>query len=280
MSQIAYDPVKDRFAGIIRKNRFFRGVFYSLLDVFFLRSWHVRKVLQAWYRDNMMEAKRTDSKLRLLDAGCGFGQYDRFILRSLPGVKIDAVDVKQDYLDDCRFFFEKDIKKNRISFEEMDLLAPNFDKKYNMVLCVDVLEHIEEDVLVMKNLQEALKPGGFFLMHSPSHLAEDDADGDESFVGEHARAGYSKKDISDKLIEAGLEPVRVEYTYGKSGHTAWVMLIKWPMLWLTKLGFGVVLILPFWYAVTLVPGLILMQLDNSEDNEAGTGILALARKPY
>jgi SAM-dependent methyltransferase len=279
MSQIAYDPVKDRFAGIIRRSRVLRSLFYSLLDLFFLRSWYVRDALRKWFGDEVLQVEKSDSKLAILDAGCGFGQYDRFMLHAFPGSKIHAVDIKDDYLSDCEYFFKKDIKDGVIRFRKMDLLAPKFKKTYHIVLCVDVLEHIEEDVKVMKNLQEVLKPGGYFLMHSPSHLAEDDADGDETFVGEHARAGYSKEELAEKMRTAGLEPVQLRYTYGKFGHTAWVILIKWPMLWLTRFGFAAALILPFWYALTLIPGLVLMRLDMFGDNREGTGIMGLARRP-
>lgn len=38
-----YDPVKKVFGDIVSKNTFLRKVFYFLLDLMFLRSWHVRK---------------------------------------------------------------------------------------------------------------------------------------------------------------------------------------------------------------------------------------------
>jgi hypothetical protein len=116
-------------------------------------------------------------------------------------------------------------------------------------------------------------------MHSPSHLAEEDAGDDDSFVGEHARAGYSKEELAQKMKLAGLEPVDLSYTYGRFGHAAWVLLIKWPMLWLTQLSFLMVFFLPFWYALTLLPGIVLMYLDMAGDNPQGTGIVGLARKP-
>lgn len=271
MSQIAYDPVKDKFAGIIRNSRFLRWLFYMALDLFFLRSWHVRKVLK--------ELKRTEGNKihKILDAGNGFGQYDRVLLNIFKHSYVKAVDVKEDYLDDCRFYFKKQIENGRMEIEKQDLLEYK-EPGYDLVLCVDVLEHIHEDVHVMENMFESLKPGGFFLMHSPSHLAEEDAGEDDFFVDEHARAGYSKEDISKKLKLAGFNPVKIRYTYGKFGHAAWVMLIKLPMLFLNKVGFIGVLLLPFWYVLTLLPSLALMFADTAGSNESGTGILAFAQK--
>ncbi len=269
MSQIAYDPVKDRFAAYIKRSRPLRRIFYFLLDLFFLRGWNVRRRLRA--------ELATRPNAVIFDAGCGFGQYDRFLLAGFPSVTIHAVDVKQDYLEACRHYYAADIASGRITFAEADLTKDTFAAEYDLVLCVDVLEHIEEDVLVMATLRKALKPGGVMIMHSPSHLAEDDADGDEFFVGEHARPGYSRDDLHTKLTTAGFSSTDIRYTYGTLGHFAWEILIKWPMLWLTR-SFVFVIVLPFWYAITLLPGLALMAIDVRQSNETGTGILGVGSR--
>lgn len=273
MSRIAYDPVKDRFANIIRSSRLLRTLFYKLLDLFFLRSWYVRDIL----RQHGSEIDR-QGRWNLLDAGSGFGQYDRFILQEFPSVKVKAIDVKADYLEDSRQYFEEEISRGRIDFEQQDLLQVNYDNEFDFTICIDVLEHIEDDRQVMKNIHRALAPGGYFLMHSPSIYSEEDAGGDDSFVDEHARVGYSKKDIREKLETADFEIQDVEYTYGPKGHMAWELLIKYPMLWLTKIKLWALPLMAVYYIFTLPVGLVLMSLDLKDDNERGTGIYALARK--
>ena len=273
MSQIAYDPVKDRFAALIRRSPRLRTLFYKLLDLFFLRGWYIRKVIR-----EVAGPLEERGEWRLLDAGCGFGQYDRFLLRTFPNIRIDAVDLKEEYLDDCRYYFSEEMERNRIRFERQNLLEVDYDERFDVVICVDVLEHIVEDVEVMRNLGEALRPGGYFLMHSPSHHSGEDAGDEDSFVGEHARTGYSRQEIASKLRRAGLEPADVQYTYGRSGHAAWVLLIKYPMILLTRLKlFALPFLLPY-YALTLLPGLLLMRLDMNGENEWGTGVYALAKK--
>lgn len=273
MSRIAYDPVKDRFAKLIRNSVFLRSLFYRLLDLFFLRSWYIRAVLKKY-------AAGIDRQglWHLLDAGCGFGQYDRFILNQFSNVAVTAVDVKRDYLEDARIYFNSRGEGGRIQFKQMDLLDPQFTKSYDFTICVDVLEHIEEDRRVIGKLASALKEGGYFLMHSPSIYAEEDAGEDETFVDEHARTGYSKEEISEKLQSAGLKPVEVAYTYGPKGHRAWELLIKYPMLWLNRFKLWVLPLLAIYYLFTLPYGLLLMKLDMKGVNKKGTGIYALARK--
>ncbi|MDX1618192.1 MAG: methyltransferase [Balneolaceae bacterium] len=272
MSKIAYDPVKDRFAGLIRRFPRLRTLFFMLLDLFFLRSWYVRRVVR-----NRASDLEKAGEWKMLDAGGGFGQYDRFLLNRFRNVRVTSVDVKEEYLQDCRSYFREQIERNRIEFRRQDLLALDEEAAYDFTICIDVLEHIEQDERVIGNLSRALKPGGWFLMHSPSHYAEEDAGEEETFVGEHARTGYSRQEITRKLEQAGLRPVEVEYTYGKAGHFAWEMLIKYPMLLLNRVHLLALPLLLVYYPLTLPFGLLLMKRDLAADNEWGTGIYALAR---
>src|SRR5699024_461815 len=273
MSRIAYDPVKDRFADIIGNSSWLRTLFYWMLDMFFLRSWYVRKILKQY--GSKLDLR---DRWRLLDAGSGFGQYDRFILKQFSNVEVKSVDVKTDYLNDSRQYFIDEVQAGRICFEEMVLLDLDVDRDFSFAICIDVLEHIEEDEQVMENVYRALRPGGYFLMHSPSIYSEEDAGGDETFVDEHARIGYSKKDIQQKLEGTGLQPVEVAYTYGSKGHLAWELLVKHPMLWMNKIKLWALPIMAIYYIFTLPVGLILMKLDMRDDNEKGTGVYALAQK--
>jgi SAM-dependent methyltransferase len=274
MSTIQYDPVKDKFARIVKKSRFLRRLFYFLLDLFFLRSWHIRQLIKS--RGEKFDRAGTWT---LLDAGCGFGQYDRFLLSQFDQVQIHSVDVKEDYLKDNRYYFEDEIRNGRIQFYKANLLDFQSETQFDMIICIDVLEHIEDDIKVMKNLYQCLNPGGYFIMHSPSHYSEEDADGDESFVGEHARPGYSKEELTAKLDSVGFIPETIHYTYGFWGHKAWVFSVKWPMLWLNKLGLLAVLPLLIYYPLVLPFCLVMNLADLYTKNKKGNGVYAVARKP-
>ncbi len=130
----------------------------------------------------------------------------------------------------------------------------------------------------MQNINRSLQSGGYFLMHSPSIYSEEDADGDESFVDEHARPGYSKSDIRDKLEKSGFTVLDVAYTYGTKGHLAWELIIKYPMLWLNKIKLWALPVMAIYYIPVLPLSLILMALDIRDENERGAGIYALAQK--
>ena len=191
---------------------------------------------------------------------------------------VHSVDVKEDYIEDNRHYFKNETEQGRIRFYTADLLRFESDLKFDFVICIDVLEHIEEDHQVMKNLSRCMKPEGIFLMHSPSHYSEEDADEDDTFVGEHARAGYSKEEIDKKLMEADLHPQKIHYTYGSAGHTAWVLSVKWPMLWFNKIGLFALLPLLIYYPLVLPFCLLLNAVDLISANGKGNGIYAISRK--
>lgn len=273
MSRISYDPVKDRFATFVRRSRLMRRGFYFLLDLLFLRSWHVRKTVR-----HIIAGDVARSTWKILDAGCGFGQYERFLLSEFRSARVLAVDLKESYLEDCKHYFDREIREGRIRFEKADLLAFETDEKYDLILCIDVLEHIEQDEQVLLRLSRSLKPGGRLLMHSPSHHSREDAGGtEESFVDEHARTGYSKEEISRKFLRADLTPEKLEYTYGSAGHLSWVISVKYPMLLLNRIGMYGIPLLLIWYPLVLPFVLPLNAIDLAGSNVKGTGILALGK---
>jgi len=208
----------------------------------------------------------------------GFGQYSYFLAKHFNACTIKAIDVKDEQVEDCRYFFGKCGYYNA-EFAVEDLTQINYDNKFDFILSVDVMEHIVEDELVFRNFSKALKKGGKLLVNTPSNLGGSDAhdDDDESFIEEHARNGYSKEDITSKMERAGLKVTEFIYTYGKYGTVSWRFGIKYPIL-IAGTSKIFILILPFYYLFTLWFVLILMWLDLFTYNKKGTGIVVVAEK--
>ena len=236
----------------------------------FLRSWHVRKKIKTLFGKN--------DKINIFDAGMGFGQYSYFMAKYFSNSNIFGIDVKDEQVEDCNYFFCR-CGYNNTKFEVSDLTKIDYDGKYDFILSVDVMEHIVEDELVFKNFQKALKTGGKLLINTPSDIGGSDAhdEHDESFIEEHARNGYGKQDISDKLERAGFKIKSIDYSYGKFGTVSWRFGIKYPILIAGKSKIFI-LLLPFYYMFTLWFVLILMWLDIKTYNKVGTGIIVVAEK--
>ena len=64
--------------------------------------------------------------------------------------KIKAIDINSEQSEDCTRFFEKAGLSDRVTFETGDLTTLADINTYNIILSVDVMEHIEEDVKVFR----------------------------------------------------------------------------------------------------------------------------------
>jgi len=238
----------------------------------FLRSWYVRRELRE------LRKHFSSAYIDIYDAGSGFGQYTYFMSKKLNPCSIFSVDVKKDWINDCRDFFNRKEIKN-VSFAVEDLTKITHQNKFNLIVCVDVMEHIHEDEIVFSNFHNALKKGGFLLVNSPSIYGGSDVHHEEedSFIGEHARDGYSKEDLEAKLHPIGFSTYRCKYTYGFWGDIAWRLGIKYPML-LLNISKIFLLILPLYYLLTFPFTLIMMSLDFTNETKTGSGINFIAKK--
>ncbi|OGU67406.1 MAG: hypothetical protein A2W30_01475 [Ignavibacteria bacterium RBG_16_36_9] len=267
-----YDPIKNIFANTIRKFPSLRILFYKILDLMFLRSWFVRRELEE------LRNKFGNSKIDIYDAGSGFGQYTYFMATKLVPCNIFAVDVKEDWISDCRDFFNRKEIKN-VSFEVEDLTNSTHQNEFDLIVCVDVMEHIAEDQKVFSSFYSALRSGGYLLINSPSIYGGSDVHHEEeqSFIGEHTRHGYSKEDLETKLHHLGFSTYKCRYTYGFWGDKAWRLGIKYPMF-LLNISKLFLLILPLYYLLTFPFTLVMMNLDFTSESKTGSGINFIAKK--
>jgi SAM-dependent methyltransferase len=268
---VRYDPIKDVLGAIVRGRPILRRLFYTGLGMMFLREWHVKRALRRLLAgENVRD---------VFDAGSGFGQYSYYIARRFRQTKIRAVDVKAEQIDECRSFFGA-MGLSHVQFAVEDLTQARHKDAFDLILSVDVMEHIEEDERVFRNFFAALRAGGRVLINTPSSLGGSDAQGpdDPGFIEEHARTGYDPDGIRKKLSAAGFEVEEVRFTYGSWGSLSWRLGIKFPMI-LLNISRIFFLLLPFYYLLTVPFTFLFMYLDYRAENKAGTGLLVTARKP-
>jgi len=266
-----YDPIKELLGRQFNRHPLLRKLFYHLLNILLLRSWHVRKALKRIGPSIPREAK-------VLDAGMGFGQYSWWMARAFPQWKITAADLKSEQVTDCNTFFRRTGMAERVHSVEADLVTWNSGQLHDLILCVDVMEHIAEDRTVFSNFRRMTAENGYLVISTPSDMGGSDvhSEGDASFIGEHVRDGYGIAEITEKLHTAGYDDVTVLYSYGLPGSIAWRLSMKYPVMMLSasKLFF---IILPFYYLAVMPFVLALNFSDLHGAHEKGTGLLVIAR---
>ncbi len=267
-----YDPIKRSLGVVFNKKPFLRKIFYRLLDLLLLRTWHIKKAIRSWKKNYNHEAD-------ILDAGSGFGQYSFYLSKQSKKWNILGVDVKTEQIEDCNNFFSQIGRSEYVKFEYGDLTKFENKNNYDLILSVDVMEHIEDDVIVFKNFHKSLKDKGMVLISTPSDQGGSDVhdEDDHSFIDEHVRDGYNINEIEEKLKFAGFSRVEANYSYGTPGKISWKLSMKYPiqMLNVSKLFF---VILPIYYIIAYPISFILNYFDVNMKHKTGTGLIVKAFK--
>jgi SAM-dependent methyltransferase len=267
-----YEPIKRSLGRFFSGSLFMRKSLYFLLDLLLLRAWHVKKALRKI-------ARQFPGKASVFDAGSGFGQYTWRMSRINSLWNIKAIDINTEQIEDCTGFFGKTGLSDRVTFQVCDLTLLTDTDCYDIILSVDVMEHIEEDTLVFKNFYNSLRNKGILLISTPSDKGGSDVhdDSEESFIDEHVRDGYSIKDITEKLTLAGFRNIKAVYTYGNPGNISWRLSMKYPIKML-NVSYLFFIILPFYYLISFPVSVILNIFDLYLPHKSGTGLLVTARK--
>lgn len=154
--------------------------------------------------------------MSLLDAGTGPGLY-AITLAYQNKISALGVDLDEKKLSDARRISAALGMKN-ISFQKANLIKLNINKKFDRIICSDVLEHIENDQAAINNISKILKPNGFILFTFPADTPDSRRD---MPLFEHVRPGYTYEMFKEKLDKAGLKIDKFKgYTYF-FGRLAW-----------------------------------------------------------
>lgn len=266
-----YDPIKRKLGIWFNRKPFLRKFFYKLLDVLLLRTWHIKREIKSW-------RKLATGAKTILDAGSGFGQYSYYLSSCRQQWNITGIDVKEEQTEDCNAFFSQ-IKRTGVHFETGDLTVFRKENSFDLILSVDVMEHIQEDRTVFNHFYNSLKQNGVLLISTPSDQGGSDAHDHEegSFIGEHVRNGYSVGDITEKLSGAGFKDILARYSYGKYGQLSWRLSMKYPILMLNA-SKVLIIFLPFYYLIVFPFCFLLNTIDVSIIQKSGTGLIVKAIK--
>lgn len=260
-----YDPVKNVLMRSIKLLPGLRKVFFLFIDLLFLRQWYVKRAIR--------KTSKKDSGLRFYDAGAGFCQYSDYILSRYKNSSVLASDLKEDYLQDFAVYANHKYPE-RFAWICADLVEYIPEGKYDLIVAIDILEHIENDLQVLRNFHSCLVPGGKLIISTPS-----DQDEAAKFTAEHVRPGYSEQELKSKLTSTGFAINQFKHSYGKWGKLSWELAIKLPITMLSYSNL-LLLVLPIYYLCLYPLIYMLMCLDINSYNKQGNGIIIIAEKTF
>ena len=152
---------------------------------------------------------------RILDVGCAIGNITQFYSdREL----VVGVDVVPEELSVAR---ERFANKNFEAYH-MDVASPELltfrERNLDTAVCLNVLEHVEDDVHALKNMRDTLVPGGTICLLVPCNKW---LFGPMDAIDHHYRR-YRKAEMNAKLQEAGLTLIHQNY-FNLLGIAAWFL---------------------------------------------------------
>lgn len=173
--------------------------------------WHGR------YLDWQIEQFTPYLGMRILEIGCGIGGISE---RFPPDSYVHSLDVEEDILLLARDRFPN---RGRDQFQLLDIsecgeedLSPLKTMRFDTIVCINVLEHIRNDVVAVRRMEQILDTGGRLLILVPAH---------EWLYGEYDRLDghyrrYNKKSLRALVSRTGLHVDRLYY-FNCAGALGW-----------------------------------------------------------
>jgi SAM-dependent methyltransferase len=131
----------------------------------------------------------------ILEVGCGTGTFTA--LMALAGHRVTAVDINPSYVEKAK---TRLAAQDRVTVLAGDATQMSWSSRFDTVVLLDVLEHIEDDVGFLRRLAACLAPGGRLVVKVPA--GEWLYSPLDSAIGHFRR--YSKKSLRRAFEDAGL----------------------------------------------------------------------------
>jgi 2-polyprenyl-3-methyl-5-hydroxy-6-metoxy-1,4-benzoquinol methylase len=150
---------------------------------------------------------------RVLEVGCGTGNILRALKQACPAGSVTGMDLHAQGLAYAR-------RRSPCGLLQGDIHAAPFGSAFDVIGAFDVLEHLLDDVPVLRDLAAMLKPGGALVVTVPAHPYL------WSYFDEYSHhcRRYTRAELQQKLEAAGYH---IEYL---SEYMAAIL----PMVWLGR----------------------------------------------
>lgn len=96
----------------------------------------------------------------LLVAGAGDGPFEHLLRERECAYRVTSFDMEPSFREDL------EAVADRVIID--DFLTHEFDETYDVIVCVDVLEHVIETDAFLQKAHSVLKPGGTFYLQTPN----------------------------------------------------------------------------------------------------------------
>ncbi len=159
---------------------------------------------------------RCQSGTRVLDVGCGGGILSETLART--GAEVTAIDLAEKALQVARLHAMEQELEIDYRLQGVDELADERPEHFDVVTCMEMLEHVPEPAAIIQACARALKPGGWLFLSTLNRNPASFALGIVAAEyllgllprGTHEYARFIRPSELDRMLrQAGLELVDV-----------------------------------------------------------------------
>lgn len=147
-----------------------------------------------------------DIKKNVLDLGCGTCDMTLFLFKQK--VDVTSIDSSVEMLAMGKKILSRNgYPINKVYKEGLESFSKKYSSRFDQIICLDVIEHIEDDTSAIKHIYKLIKPGGRLLLTVPSIsylYGPKDKD-----VGHYRR--YNKQELYTKISEADFKITKIRY---------------------------------------------------------------------
>lgn len=202
----------------------------------------------------------------ILDAGSGIGAYSIWLAKIFKKAKITGGEIDKDKLNSSKII-KKQLGVQNVHFVYFDIMKPKKKNIYNLIICIDVLEHIDRYEKVLKNFYDLLQDNGYLYIHVPQPNQKRIFSSFETWHHlDHVHEGIAKNTLEKRLKKLGFRIISSQETSGFFGKITWEI----NHLSLSRSFVLAGIIFPFLY--------IFAVLDQYSKNKNGLGVAVLAKK--
>ncbi|MBN1301327.1 MAG: class I SAM-dependent methyltransferase [Melioribacteraceae bacterium] len=245
-----------------------------------LRVWYMKKTLRKILNT-------LPKKFSLYDAGCGAGVYILPLLSRYPESFFLGVDKIAGNVEVCSEYSRIN-KLNNARFVQAAIedFAPT--DSMDLIICVTVLQYVENDTKALANFKKNLKYGGKLLLYIPvyydrvipfyekivtKYFIKNDYD-----TRQGIKRHYSPEEMFSKLSDSGFTITSSSFVYGIPGKLAYE-LFSLGLYLFKKLPSLISFILLILFVIAVYPIVFAsMMVDYLYKHKKGNGLLIVAEK--
>jgi len=112
------------------------------------------------------------NKVNILDYGCGVGTLDFYLAST--GNNVTGVDISSLSIELCERSAREMNLGDRVRFSVNSDFWKRVNitnSKFDLIICSEVIEHVRNDTILLRNLLKVLNKGGYIFLTTPSNNA-------------------------------------------------------------------------------------------------------------